>query len=173
MLIVDEAQDLSDNALEELRLLTNMQINNQPLLQIFLLGQEELLDMIQQKNMEQVHQRIVAACHLKALDELDTKAYIQHRLKQVGWNHNPQISEAVYPVIHKFSGGIPRRINMICSRLLMHSCVDEMNQIGIQAAKTVMLEIKEEQLTAGEVPDETDFAKEDFFEAPTSPDSAW
>ena len=173
MLIVDEAQDLSPNALEELRLLTNMQINNQPLLQIFLLGQEELLEMIQQKNMEQVHQRIVAACHLKALDEIDTKAYIQHRLKQVGWNNNPQISEAVYPVIHKFSGGIPRRINMICSRLLMHSCVDEMHQIGIQAAKTVMLEIKEEQLTAGEVPDDADFAKEDYFEAPISPGTSW
>ncbi|MGV6806334.1 MAG: AAA family ATPase [bacterium] len=167
LLIIDEAQDLKPSALEELRLLTNIQINNKPLLQIFLLGQEELRDMIQQKSMEQVHQRIVAACHLKPLDISETKSYIKHRLQRVGWQNDPAISEAVYPVVHKFSGGIPRRINMICSRLFLHGCVEDLHKIGIKDAESVMLEIKQEQLTAEEIPDDLDFSQTDIYEQPT------
>lgn len=123
--------------------------------------------MIQQKSMEQVHQRIIAACHLKTLGEADTKAYIQHRLSLVGWHNHPEISEPVYTVIHKFSAGIPRRINMICSRLLMHACVEQLDKISIKDARTVMLEIKEEQLTAEQIPDESDFDKQDVYEVPS------
>ena len=166
LLIIDEAQDLSQSALEELRLLTNLQLNSQPLLQIFLLGQEELRDMVQQPSMEQVHQRLVAACHLRTLDEENTKAYIKHRLSQVGWTGDPAISEAVYPVIHKFSLGIPRRINMICSRLLLHGCVEELHKIGIKDAKAVLNEIKQEQLTSEEIPADSDFDVEDSYEQP-------
>lgn len=164
LLIIDEAQDLSTSALEELRLLTNLQINRQPLLQIFLLGQEELRDMVQQPNMEQVHQRLVAACHLATLSEEDTKSYIKHRLLQVGWNGDPAISEAVYPVIHKVSHGIPRRINMICSRLLLHGCVEGIHKIGIADAKTVLTEIQHEQLTAKNMPTDLEFNVEDHYE---------
>ena len=166
LLIIDEAQDLSPSALEELRLLTNIQKNNQPLLQIFLLGQEELRDMIHHQSMEQVHQRIVAACHLKVLDGPSTKAYIKHRLSQVGWSYDPAISEAVYSLVHRFSGGIPRRINMICSRLFLHACVEELHQIGIKDAREVMEEIQQEQLTADVVPDEIDFDTTDIYEEP-------
>lgn len=166
LLIIDEAQDLSMSALEELRLLTNLQINSMPLLQIFLLGQEELRDMVQQPSMEQVHQRLVAACHLRTLQEDETKSYIKHRLGQVGWNGDPAISEAVYPVIHKFSLGIPRRINMLCSRLFLHGCVEELHQIGIQDAKIVLNEIKQEQLTSEEIPADSDFDVEDIYEKP-------
>ncbi len=165
LLIIDEAQDLSTGALEELRLLTNLQINREPLLQIFLLGQEELRNIVQQPNMEQVHQRLVAACHLASLTEDETKSYIKHRLCQVGWQNDPAISEAVYPVIHKVSQGIPRRINMICSRLFLHGCVEELHQIGINDAKIVLSEIDQEQLTSRELPSELDFTVPDIYEA--------
>jgi len=166
LLIIDEAQDLSTSALEELRLLTNLQLNRQPLLQIFLLGQEELRDMVQQPNMEQVHQRLVAACHIQPLKEEETKAFIKHRLKQVGWNNDPAISEAVYPVIHKISHGIPRRINMICSRLFLHGCVEELHQLSINDAKVVLTEIQHEQLTSKNIPSDIDFDVEDLYEKP-------
>jgi putative secretion ATPase (PEP-CTERM system associated) len=166
LLIIDEAQDLSLSALEELRLLTNLQLNRQPLLQIFLLGQEELRDMVQQPSMEQVHQRLVAACHIQPLKEDETKAFIKHRLKQVGWKNDPAISEAVYPVIHRISHGIPRRINMICSRLFLHGCVEERHQLSINDAKTVLTEIQHEQLTSKNIPSDLDFDVPDHYETP-------
>lgn len=166
LLIIDEAQDLSTSALEELRLLTNLQLNRQPLLQIFLLGQEELRDMVQQPNMEQVHQRLVAACHIQPLKGEETKAFIKHRLKQVGWKNNPAISEVIYPVIHRISHGIPRRINMICSRLFLHGCVEELHQLSINDAKIVLTEIQHEQLTSKNIPSDIDFDVEDVYEKP-------
>lgn len=147
LLIIDEAQDLSASALEELRLLTNLQLNNQPLLQIFLVGQENLRDLVQKPSMEQVHQRLVAACHLEALSEPDTKAYIKHRLDRVGWKNDPVIDEAVYPVVFQFSKGVPRRINLICSRFLLHGCVEEKHRIRAADVRTVVGELQHEQLT--------------------------
>ncbi|MEZ5529306.1 MAG: XrtA-associated ATPase [Porticoccaceae bacterium] len=165
LLIIDEAQDLSTHALEELRLLTNLQMNREPLLQIFLLGQEELRDMVQQSNMEQVHQRLVAACHLSSLNLEDTKSYIKHRLSQVGWANDPAISEPVYDVIHKASEGVPRRINMICSRLFLHGCVEELHQIGINDARTVLEEIEQEQLASIKMLSALDFETPDVYES--------
>jgi len=147
LLIVDEAQDLSASALEELRLLTNLQLNSQPLLQIFLLGQEELKDLVHGPNMEQVHQRLVAAYDLEALKENETKQYIKHRLDQVGWKGDPAISEAVFPIIYKFSHGIPRRINLFCSRLFLHGSVEEKHKLGVSDARIVIDELQLENLT--------------------------
>ncbi|MEH6570721.1 MAG: AAA family ATPase, partial [Halioglobus sp.] len=131
LLIVDEAQDLSPSAMEELRLLTNIQISGSPLLQIFLVGQPELRELILSPSMEQVHQRIVAASHLEALAEGETEAYILHRLERVGWRGDPVFSKSIFPLIYKFSEGIPRRINLICSRLLLHGSVEQQHRIGI------------------------------------------
>ncbi len=147
LLIIDEAQDLSASALEELRLLTNLQLNNQPLLQIFLVGQENLRDLVQKPSMEQVHQRLVAACHLESLNEEDTKAYIKHRLDRVGWKDDPSIDEGVYTVAYQFSKGIPRRINLVCSRFLLHGSVEEKHRIRASDVRTVVQELQHEQLT--------------------------
>lgn len=146
LLIIDEAQDLSASALEELRLLTNLQLNNQPLLQIFLVGQENLRDLVQKPSMEQVHQRLVAACHLEALNEADTEAYIKHRLDRVGWKNDPQIDQGVYPLVYQFSKGVPRRINLVCSRFLLHGCVEEKHRIRVADVRTVVEELQHEQL---------------------------
>ena len=165
LLIIDEAQDLSVSALEELRLLTNLQLNSQPLLQIFLLGQEELKDLVHGPNMEQVHQRLVAAYDLEALKENETKQYIKHRLDQVGWKGDPAISEAVYPIIYKFSHGIPRRINLFCSRLFLHGSVEEKHKLAVVDAKIVIHELQLENLASLSILSDIDFDTPDTYES--------
>ncbi len=164
LLIVDEAQDLSVTAMEELRLLTNIQVDGQPLLQIFLLGQPELRDLILSPPMEQVHQRIVASSHLEALEPAETEEYVRHRLDAVGWRGDPAISKTIFPLIYKFSEGVPRRINLICSRLLLHGSVEQRHEIGVQDIRTVISELQGENLAAGSKFSEGDFALEDEFE---------
>lgn len=164
LLIVDEAQDLSTSAMEELRLLTNIQEGGEPLLQIFLLGQTELRDLILSPELEQVHQRIVAASHLEALEEGETEAYILHRLQKVGWQGDPAISKSVFPLIYKFSDGIPRRINLICSRLFLHGSVEQRHQIRVQDAKEVITELQSESLAAGKSLSGYDFSAVDVFD---------
>jgi type II secretory pathway predicted ATPase ExeA len=146
LLIIDEAQDLPASALEELRLLTNLQQDNQPLLQIFLFGQEELRQTVLSPGLKQLHQRIVAACHLEPLSLEVTREYVQHRLAQVGWRDDPLIDNKVYGYIHKFSSGIPRLINMICGRLLLHGMVEEIHALGEVDIRAVIEALSEEQL---------------------------
>ena len=147
LLIVDEAQDLGERAMEELRLLTNLQEDGRPLLQIFLLGQPELGNLVRGKALEPLHQRIVAASHLEALQEEETTAYVEHRLKIVGWKGDPELTRRVYTVIYRFSEGIPRRINLICNRLLLNAFVERRHRITIADAKVVVQELHEEQLS--------------------------
>ncbi|MEM6485649.1 MAG: AAA family ATPase [Pseudomonadota bacterium] len=149
LLVVDEAQDLSVTAMEELRLLTNMQVGQRPLLQIFLLGQPELRELILSPAMEQVHQRIVAASHLQPLEMDETEAYIKHRLQTAGWNGDPAISDAIYPLVFQFSEGVPRRINLIFSRLLLHGSVEERHRLGVDDLREVIEELQSENLAVG------------------------
>jgi putative secretion ATPase (PEP-CTERM system associated) len=163
LLIVDEAQDLSESAMEELRLLTNIQESGKPLLQIFLLGQPELRDLVLSPSMEQVHQRIVAASHLVALEKDETEAYIIHRLEKVGWQGDPALSKTIFPLIYKFSEGVPRRINLICSRLFLHGCVEQRHRIGIADLREVIKELQSENLAAGTTFSDDDFQLNDEF----------
>ncbi len=164
LLIVDEAQDLSISAMEELRLLTNIQLNGVPLLQIFLLGQPELRELLLSPELEQVHQRIVAASHLQSLECDETEAYIVHRLEAAGWEDNPALSKSIFPLIHKFSEGVPRRINLICSRLLLHGAVEQRSRIGVKDVKDVVSELQSESLAAGVAISDFDFDIEDVYE---------
>ncbi|CAA0123452.1 Photosystem I P700 chlorophyll a apoprotein A2 [Halioglobus japonicus] len=157
LLVVDEAQDLSSSAMEELRLLTNIQFGGQPLLQIFLLGQPELRDLILSREMEQVHQRIVAASHIEGLEADETEAYVMHRLSRVGWQGDPAIDRAIFPLIHRFSEGVPRRINLICSRLFLLGSVEERHAIEVKDVSVVIGELQAENLAAG-----TGISREDF-----------
>lgn len=164
LLIVDEAQDLSISAMEELRLLTNIQVNSQPLLQIFLLGQPELRSLILSPQLEQVRQRIIAGSHIKPLEKDETEAYIRHRLLTVHWRGDPAISKAVYPLIYKFSEGIPRRINLICSRLLLHCSAEQKHQVAAMDVREVIEELQSEDLASGDSFSEADFRVEDIFD---------
>jgi len=154
ILIVDEAQSLSHSALEELRLLANMQRKDQLLLQIFLVGQEKLLDLIRAPGMEQLQQRLVAASVLEPLDLDETVDYIEHRLSLVAWRGDPAINEEALRLIYKYSGGIPRRINMICNRLFLYGGMHQKHGLVGEDARTVIEELHQEFLLPAEPPGE-------------------
>ena len=146
VLIVDEAHTLSAAALEELRLLSNLQNYDGLLLQVFLLGQEPLLDLIRSPKMEQLRQRLIAASHLEPLELDETIAYIEHRLRKVGWQNDPTFTEGSMNLIHKFSGGLPRRINLICHRLFLRGGLDQKHELKGEDALSVIVELHKEGL---------------------------
>ncbi|AFL76074.1 AAA family ATPase [Thiocystis violascens] len=146
LLIIDESQDLSASALEELRLLTNLQHSGQPLLQIVLIGQESLRDLVRSREMEQLHQRLLAAWHLEPLGPLETVGYIQHRLAKADWRGDPAFKPGVMQTIHGFSGGLPRMINLFCSRLMLHGFIEELHVISLADAEFVLGELRQEEL---------------------------
>lgn len=119
LLIVDEAQNLSPRAVEELRMLSNFQFGNQALLQSFLIGQPEFREILARPEMEQFRQRVAATCHIGPLDADETRAYVEHRLKCAGATDKPSFEDGVFDGVYKASGGIPRRINSFCDRLLL------------------------------------------------------
>ncbi len=150
ILIVDEAQGLSREQLEELRLLSNLQHNTQLLLQVFLIGQESLMEVIRLPGMEQLHQRLIAAAQLRPLTLEETVEYIEHRLRVVNWTGDPEIRDEVFNLVHKFSSGIPRRINLICHRLFLQAGLRERHTLLGGDALHVIVELhKEGLLTAG------------------------
>ncbi len=111
LLIVDEAQNLTPRAVEELRMLSNFQFGKQALLQTFLVGQPEFREILQSPNMQQLRQRVTATCHIGPLDREETRGYIEHRLKCAGARGRPTFEAEACDVIFSASGGIPRRIN--------------------------------------------------------------
>ncbi|MDD2739266.1 MAG: XrtA-associated ATPase [Methylomonas lenta] len=146
LLIVDEAQNLPKQSLEELRMLTNLDVNGVPVFQVFLLGQPELKRTIYAPDMEQLKQRIVSTYHLDALDEEETKEYILFRLQTAGWQGNPEFAPDTFTEIHKFSAGTPRRINSLCDRLLLFGYLEELTLLDSQAVEKVVAEVNEEML---------------------------
>lgn len=144
LLIVDEAQNLTARAVEELRMLSNFQSGDRALLQSFLVGQPELRNILRAPDMQQFRQRIIASYHLGPLDRAETEAYIQHRLKQVGWVGNPQLEADVYSAIFTFTAGIPRRINLAANRLLLAGYLNEKQVLRGSDVEEVVKEISEE-----------------------------
>lgn len=144
LLIVDEAQNLQPQAVEELRMLSNFQFGDQALLQTFLVGQPEFREILQGPGMLQLRQRVTARCHLGPLDEEDTRAYIEHRLKCAGATDKPTFDDAVFKEIHQFTGGIPRRINTVCDRLLLQGYLAESTHISRDALTEVLGEMRAE-----------------------------
>lgn len=144
LLVVDEAQNLPQRAIEELRMLSNYQVDGQALLQSFLLGQLELKQTLQAPGMEQVRQRIIAGYHLRPLDRQEVQAYIEHRLSLVGWREDPVISDAAIDVIYENSGGVPRKVNTLCDRLLLFGSLEEMHRFDSEQVQVVVEEMNQE-----------------------------
>jgi len=144
LLIVDEAQNLPKQSLEELRMLTNLDVNGVSVFQVFLVGQSELKRTIYSPDMEQLKQRIVSTYQLDPLDLDETRDYILFRLNTAGWQGKPEFSPSVFEVIHEFSAGIPRRINSICDRLMLFGYLEELSVLDGEAVKNVIAEVKEE-----------------------------
>jgi len=144
LLVVDEAQTLTPSALEVLRILSNFEIKGKALLQIFLVGQTELRRTIVANHMEQLRQRIIASYRLEPLDQEESRAYILHRLRAVGWKGDPEITPDVFLEAQRFSGGIPRKINLIMDRLLLYGYLEETHHLGQDEFAVVIHEIHEE-----------------------------
>ncbi|MXS85187.1 DUF2075 domain-containing protein [Nitrosomonas sp. HPC101] len=144
LLVIDEAQNLLPQTLEELRMLSNFQSDNRPLLQTFLLGQPEFRRTLLGSQMQQLRQRVIATYHLGPLDQAETRAYIEHRLQKAGWNGNPVLQDEIFEVIHDFSAGIPRKINLLCDRLLIMGCLEELQILGKTEVNEVMFDIQKE-----------------------------
>jgi len=146
VLVLDEAQTLSAGALEQVRMLTNFQSSERPLLQVFLVGQQQLRAMVLSPQLEQLHQRVVASCHIEPLTANETKDYMLHRLHLAAWQADPQIKEDVFSLIYKSSLGIPRWINLIGSRLLLHGMVEEKRELEMADIRTVLKDLFTEDL---------------------------
>ncbi|MDP2561119.1 XrtA/PEP-CTERM system-associated ATPase [Psychrobium sp. 1_MG-2023] len=144
VLLVDEAQNLPAESVEELRMLSNFQIGNMPLFQSFLLGQNELRTIIQAPGMEQFRQRIIASCHLAPLTQEETRHYINHRLKQAGWQGDSLISFTAFSIIHHQTQGIPRMINLFMDRLMLFGFIEELKHFNVEAIDTVLKEMSNE-----------------------------
>lgn len=144
LLIVDEAQNLTPRAVEELRMLSNFQFGNQALLQSFLVGQPEFREILQQPEMEQFRQRVAATCHIGPLDADETKGYIEHRLKCAGAKGKPSFEPSAFGVIHAATGGIPRRINAVCDRLMLAGFLNARPHITEADVNEVVREFEQE-----------------------------
>ena len=130
VLIIDEAQQLSAEVLEQLRLLTNLETNERKLLQIVLIGQPELRDMLARPELEQLAQRVIARFHLDALSAEESTQYITHRLAVAGWSGPLPFDRAALRDIHRLARGVPRRINLLCGRALLGAYASGQRVVG-------------------------------------------
>ena len=141
IIIIDEAQNLSSEALEEIRLLSNLEADSFKLVQIILVGQPELKEIIAKPSLRQLRQRISISCHLSPLNREETEEYIFHRLETVGNRDCVSFAEGVIDQIFQFSGGVPRLINLICDFLLLSAFVEETHEISDQLTQDAIKEL--------------------------------
>ena len=141
LLIVDEAQNLTPRAVEELRMLSNFQFESHALLQSFLVGQPEFRAILLSPQMEQLRQRVIAACHVGPMTPAETRDYIHHRLRCAGSTGDPKFDDAAHHAIYQASGGIPRRINALCDRLLLLGFLGDRKAFGKDEVDEVVSEM--------------------------------
>lgn len=148
LLIVDEAQNLPFSALEELRMLSNITVAGRAPFQAVLLGQPQFRRMLAEDGLEQLRQRVIASYHLGPLSQDDTRDYVKHRLTTAGWTGNPSFDDAAFVAIHHHSQGIPRKINTLCSRVLLFGYLEEKHDINAAIVEEVAAELRRD-LAAG------------------------
>jgi putative secretion ATPase (PEP-CTERM system associated) len=152
LLVVDETQNLSIEALEELRMLSNFQLGAHPLLQILLLGQPEFRDLLQTSpRLEQLRQRVIATHHLEAMEPREVGPYVMHRLACVGWSGNPGFEERVFADLARATGCLPRRINQVVGRLLLMGAVEQKSHIDSAMLAEVIADLERDGTLADPV----------------------
>ncbi len=143
LLVVDEAQNLPTATLEELRMLSNFQLGNLALLQIFLLGQPEFRDQLKNDaGLEQLRQRIIATHHLEAMQPDEMEPYILHRLAKVGWDGRPDFTMEAIDKLYEASGGVPRKLNSLMTRVLLMGAVEKIDRIKLKLIEDVLADIE-------------------------------
>jgi type II secretory pathway predicted ATPase ExeA len=146
LLIIDEAQALQHSALEELRILADLQTQSRLMLQLFLIGQESLQDLMRTPDMEQFQQRVIANYHLVPLTLIDARSYIEFRLVQAGWNGDPEFTSNAVLSIYQLSRGVPRHINKICNRLMLLGYGKGAHTLDMADVTAISAEMRDELL---------------------------
>jgi general secretion pathway protein A len=144
LLVVDEAQNLSADTLEELRMLSNFQLGNVSPCQIFLVGQPQFRNTLADPHLEQLRQRIIASYHLGALSPEECGHYVLHRMRQAHWANDPLFRQDALKAVFQHSGGIPRRINTLCSRLLLLGYLDQLHMFTGEDVARVAADLRAE-----------------------------
>ncbi len=144
LLIVDEAQNLTARAVEELRMLSNFQLGDRALLQSFIIGQPELRQVLQSGALHQLRQRVIASYHLGPMEASEARGYVEHRLKHVGWKGKPAFEADVFDAIHTATGGVPRRINLLANRVMLAAYLGEKQVITVADVRAVSNEMRAE-----------------------------
>ena len=150
LLIVDEAQNLPMSALEELRMLSNFQVDNVAPFQTFLVGQPQFRSMLASADLEQLRQRVIASYHLGPMNREECGDYLIHRLRQVGWSADPSFDPTAVDAIFEHTAGIPRRINTLCSRLLLLGFLDELHHFSASEVSRITADLKAEIASTSE-----------------------
>lgn len=152
LIIIDESQNLGLEALEELRMLSNLTHDGIAMVQSMLLGQPQFRDSLSHPDYDQLRQRIIASFHLGTLNRNETESYIMHRLQVVGWKNDPAIAPEAFDKIFESTGGVPRLTNLLCGRLLLFGMLEEAHEIGLDEVESVVEDMERESaqvLTAG------------------------
>ena len=152
LLVVDEAQSLPLESLEELRMLSNFQAGGYPLLQIFLLGQPEFRIRLQDARLEQLRQRVIAMHHLDSMDADEVEPYLIHRLSCVGWRGKPRFTNDAVAAMYRWSGGSPRRLNQLASRVLLFGAIEQLDTFQAEDLATVIADLNDDTPLSNYVP---------------------
>ena len=152
LLIVDEVQNLSLAALEELRMLSNLSSGpDGAVLQTLLVGQPQFRVSLREPNLDQLRQRVLTSFHLGPMSADETRAYVEHRLRAVGWTGNPHWTDDAFAALFAHTGGVPRRINRLCGRVLLSAALDEAGSVDAEAVEATAAELQHD-LEAGSTP---------------------
>jgi len=142
VLIIDEAQDLTEELLEQVRLLSNLETDNRKLLQIVLMGQPELRDRLNNPRLRQLRQRITVRYHLLPLSRSEVNQYVQHRIHLCGGNGTPCFTSPALWRVYRYSKGIPRLVNAICDKALLAGFVAQQDRIGFRLVNHAVQELE-------------------------------
>ncbi|WP_371186501.1 ExeA family protein [Thalassotalea maritima] len=170
LLVIDEAQHLQPQVLEQLRLLTNLETDSKKLLQVILIGQPELQQLLKRQDLRQLAQRITARYHLLALTEQETRNYIEHRLSVAGCSR-PVFSRSALKQAHRLSGGVPRLINLLCDKALLGAYAQHQTHVDkrlLNQAARQALDIESHKLNRWQHPWFTRFAALALFAVPSA-----
>jgi general secretion pathway protein A len=149
VLLIDEAQNLSHDVLEQLRMLSNLETDREKLMQIVLMGQPELQDLLLSPSLRQLNERITVRYDLKPLDKKSVQSYIRHRLVVAGAGENVSFSAPACRLIYRYSNGIPRRINAICNRAMLIAYARETTKINWRIVRNAITDLGKNYLSTG------------------------
>jgi len=151
ILVLDNAHLLDEENMDRVHMLCNLNQQGTPLVQVVLVGQPKLRETLLSPGYEQLHQRLIATCNIEPLQMIETREYILHKLRSVNWTNNPSFAESVFGAIYRSSLGVPRWIDLICSRMLLNSMASDKKYISLDDVCEVISDLVKEDLLPDQV----------------------